>query len=149
MKRLSLLVSLVFVFCFVFISASTMAQDAAATADPGPVVINVEQPAGSAETNVFSTSNIISFLVGSIVSAIGILVTLGGAARQVLNDPAKIILAEKLGDSIPGDHAKGLLEALADIRALIKEATDHTPAYSKTPSEKSALYDLGGPSILS
>ena len=30
--------------------------------------------------------------------------------------------------------------AMGDIRALVREATDRKPAYSKTPEEKAALY---------
>ena len=127
MKRLSLLVSLVFVFCLLLVVGTTMAQGSPAAADSGG-------------TSGISISNIISFLIGGLVSAIGILAALGSAARQVLQDPAKIVLAEKLGDSVPVAHANQLLTAMGDIRALVREATDRKPAYSKTPEEKAALY---------
>lgn len=150
MKKYLLLV-LLCVLCLV----PAMAQDA--TADATNQVVDVisgegegttviveasETPVETPATNVLSISNIIAFLVGGVVTFAGVMGWLGTQARAALNDPAKMVLAEKLGDSIPADTARQLIEGLNNVAAFLKEATDRQPALLK-PSPTSSVSSTG------
>lgn len=124
-----------------------MAQDATleATVDAAPVtvidgqgegdtIVNVEAPETPVETpstNVLSVSNILSFLIGGIVSAAGVIAFIGTQARNAMQDPAKMVLAERLGDSVPQETANKLIDGLSDVLAFLREATDRQPALLK------------------
>lgn len=102
-------------------------------------VTPVETPA----TNVLSISNIISFLIGGVVSFAGAMAWLGNQARMAMQDPAKMVLAERLGDSIPKDTAEKLIDGLNTVVEFLKEATDRQPALLK-PSPNTSVSSTGG-----
>lgn len=110
----------------------------------GDTIINVEgaetpsTPVETPATNVLSISNIISFLIGGVVFAGGVMAYLGTQARAALNDPAKMVIAEKLGDSVPAETANKLIDGLTGVLEFLKEATDRKPALLK-PSPNSSV----------
>lgn len=154
MKRLLLLI------LFLVMVVPVVAQDATAEAVPtveagevtiidgegeGTTVITVEAPETPVETpatNVLSVSNILSFLIGGIVSAAGVIAFIGTQARNAMNDPAKMVLAERLGDSVPQETANKLIEGLNNVVDFLKEATDRQPALLK-PSPSSNVSSTG------
>ncbi len=133
MKHRLLLIALL-LFCLPVLAQDLTLEPAPAATVDAPVVINIETPAEPVDTPatpVLSLSNIIAFLLGGVITAAGFFAWLGNQARAAMQDPAKMILAEKLGDSVPKEHADKLIDGLNGIIVFLKEATDRQPMIMK------------------
>jgi hypothetical protein len=114
------------------------------TGEGATVIVEAsETPVETPATNVLSISNIIAFLIGGIVSFAGAMAWLGSQARIAMQDPAKMVLAERLGDSVPKDTADKLIDGLNTVVEFLKEATDRQPALLK-PSPNTSVSSTGG-----
>lgn len=142
MNRLLALLVFLLILCIPVFAQDATAEPVA-TVEAGQVTvvdgqgdtnITVEAPVTPVETpatNVLSISNIIAFLIGGVVTFAGAVAWLGSQARATMHDPAKMILAEKLGDSVPKESADKLIEGFLSIVEFLKEATDRQPAILK------------------
>lgn len=155
--------TLFIVLLFILLALPTLAQESTAeptpaatveaapilivTAEPGsgndvnvtvnnPPATNETPPPTTTDTPILSLGNLVSFLVGGVVAAGSVLAFIGAQARTALHDPARMVLAEKLGDSIPKETADKIIDALTNITAFFREATDRQSILTKpTPTE--------------
>lgn len=139
MKRI--LITLFILFC---LTLPLLAQDPTQEATPdasAPVVVNIEQPT----TSTPQQTGFLTIIVTSVLSFIvGAGATLGMAARwikEAINDPVKMTLAEKVGNSIPQESVKGFVDFLDAAKAFVTEATDQKAAIAKivTPTPDSGF----------
>lgn len=94
-----------------------------------PVVVNVPAPP---QNDVLAT---IAGLAVAFLSGVGItLVAVSGFVRGVMNDPVKMMLAERLGNSIPVELGRSMADSLGEIASFVRKATDHVPETDK-PAE--------------
>lgn len=138
--------AILIVTLLLFLLIPLYAQDATpqATQEAG-VTINMPAPA-AASNDVFSevVKLALAFLGGVSVT----LVAVASFVKGVMNDPVKMMLAERLGNSIPAEMGQKMADSLGEIALFVKNATDHIPEASKPPAEpqgnglKSAEYNV-------
>ena len=115
-------------------SLSIVAQDS--TAEPAATVTQ-ESTQDAPVTVVMpeTSSDPLAVIVGLVLAFVsGVSVTLiagAGFVRKVMNDPVKMMLAERLGNSIPVEMGQDMAASLGTIAMFVSKATDRIPEVSK------------------
>lgn len=121
---------------------ATLAQDETPTLDASPTPdVVVETPVSDSGGLVLTTLEIVLAVVG-IFSAGGVVGVAGAGvvAYRLRTNPSTIAAIEKLGNSVPENTAKQIIElsggfnkSVNELTLLIVEALDRKPAETKPP----------------
>ena len=86
-------------------------------------------------TIALTVAELIAIIIAAVISGGGMVgIGVVGLVRIVRNDPAAMTAVEKLGDSVPQEHATELLKVARgarEVAGLVEEALDGIPASEK------------------
>lgn len=123
---------------------ATLAQDETPTPDASPTPdVVVETPVSDSGGLVLTTLEIVLAVVG-IFSAGGVVGVAGAGvvAYRLRTNPSTIAAIEKLGNSVPDETAKQIIDmtsgfnkSVNELVLLVTEALDRQPAETKPPAQ--------------
>lgn len=86
-------------------------------------------------TLALTIAELLAIIVASVISGGGMVgIGVVGLVKIIRNDPSAMVAVEKLGDSVPREHADNILEftrGAKEIAILAEEALDGIPASEK------------------
>lgn len=132
MKHRLTIISLL--FSLFILAWPVSAQDSTAEATPAATS---EATADAPVTVVMpeSSTDPLAVIVGLVLAFVsGVSATLiagAGFVRKIMNDPVKMMLAERLGNSIPVEMGQDMAASLGTIAMFVSKATDRIPEASK------------------